>query len=150
MPAQANHAAHEELLRALAGKEESVGHLASRIRGVEAKIDIAILVVKLWLHTRSVTKLLDRAERQGCIGCSHRCGFVVQKRLTAMARNLRRAVENPRFALLPAPLRRLWLDACHRIEDKLETYWIASDDEILDLAGAVADKMKRRHAAGGV
>ena len=59
-------------------------------------------------------------------------------------------IRHPIFSHLPRPVRQLYQSAKSDIENKLETYWIASDDEIHDLVTTVADKMKRRYAAGGM
>lgn len=48
---------------------------------------------------------------------------------------------------LPSIVRRINRDILERYEDKLEDYWLASDQQMKDLVVGLSNKLSRKHAA---
>lgn len=108
---------------------------------VENTIKNFYLLFVTWNLVRTLTKI----EEKSCMECDIECDidFDITK-LESIAKGFNDIKEHQRVLGLPSPLIKLESVIIHKIENKIENYWIGSNKEIKDLALSISNKINSK------
>lgn len=135
---------HDMLERKIAAESGEMQSLCSALTLPLSFVDAMIRTLYLLYASRRVVKALDQMEELHCLECDGACGFGFRERV-ALARDcLTMLLEKENEMQLPFFPRRAFRGVVERLDDKLENYGIAADQDIRDLLGELNEKLDRR------
>ena len=109
-----------------------------RMSFVELTVKNFYLLFATWKLVRSLTKM----EKRSCVECDIECNTYINiAGLESIVKDFKAAKEHLRVLGLPSLLLKLESVIIHKIENKVENYWISSDKEIKELALSISNKI---------
>lgn len=136
---------HDMLERKIAAESGEMQSLCAALTLPLSFIDGMIRTVYLLYASRRVVKALDQMEELHCLECDGACGFGFRERVAQARDCLTMLLEKENEIQLPFFPRRAFHGIVERLDDKLENYEIAADQDIRDLLGELAHKMDRHN-----